>query len=211
VAWLAFVGVCSSALAKGTWGAYTNALLPGVYFGALLIGVAASRLTAPDAAPRQAATAWALVAATIMTAPGIVTRLIQLVRPSTYQLHQANGYEPGNELPSTEDREATTRLIARLRAVDGDVWLPSHAWYARLAGKKPLAGEMGADDLGFAGVTVAGFDDAVLARPFVAVVIDDPINPRLQPLFGRSTAVRLLGPPRDDSNRRRPVYWLTPR
>jgi hypothetical protein len=210
-AWLALVGVGASALAKGTWGAYTNAMLPGIYFGALLIGVAASRLTGPDAAERPAAVAWALVAATIMTAPGLVTRLIQLARPSSYQVHQANGYEPGNELPSTEDREATARLIARLRTVDGDVWLPSHPWYARLAGKRPFAGEMGADDLGFAGVPVAGFDDAVRARRFAAVVVDEPTSARLEPLFERSTAVRLLGPPRDDSNRRRPVYWLTPR
>jgi hypothetical protein len=91
------------------------------------------------------------------------------------------------------------------------VWLPSHPWYARLAGKAPLAGEMGADDLGLAGVDVRGFDDAVRARHFAAVVVDEPVNPRLAPLFARSTATRLLGPPRDDSNRRRPVWWLVPR
>jgi hypothetical protein len=209
-AWLACVGVCVSALAKGTWGAYTNALLPGVYFGALFIGVAASRLIATGD-DRQAAIAWALVAATITTAPGLLPRVIQLVRPSTYHMHQANGYEPAFVLPATEEREATARLIARLRAVDGEVWLPSHAWYARLAGKTPLAGEMGADDLDFAGVTVAGFDEAVQTRRFAAVVVDEPMNARLQPLFGRATATRLLGPQRDDSNRHRPVWWLTPR
>ena len=209
-AWLAGVGVAVSSVAKGTWGAYTNALLPGVYFGALFIAVAASRLV-DDRHPRRAALAWALVAATILTAPGLVPRLIQLAHPSTYHVHQANGYEPATELPAAEDREATAQLIARLRAVDGDVWLPSHAWYARLAGKRPLAGEMGADDLALAGVSVRGFDDAVQTRRFAAVVVDEPVNLRLQPLFGRSTATQLLGPARDDSNRRRPVWWLVPR
>ena len=209
-AWLAAVGVAVSSLAKGTWGAYTNALLPGVYFGALFIAVAASRLV-DERHARQTTWAWALVAATILTAPGLIVRLIQLAHPSTYHVHQANGYEPATELPAAEDREATARLIARLRAVDGDVWLPSHAWYARLAGKRPLAGEMGADDLAFAGVDVRGFADAVRARRFAAVVVDEPLNPRLQPLFARSTATQLLGPARDDSNRRRPVWWLIPR
>jgi hypothetical protein len=97
-----------------------------------------------------------------------------------------------------------------VRAVDGEVWLPTRPWYARLAGKRPLAGEMGAFDVTPAHVTVAGFADALRTRRFAAAVVDEPWDPLLRPLFDRSTMARLDGAATIAGNRRI-AYWLTPR
>jgi hypothetical protein len=51
-------------------------------------------------------------------------------------------------IPLARDREAGERLIARLRAVEGDVMYPSHPWYPRLAGKAAtFAHRMGVKDV----------------------------------------------------------------
>jgi hypothetical protein len=39
-------------------------------------------------------------------------------------------------VPQRKDREAGQRLLAELRAIDGEIFFPSHPWYPRLAGKQ---------------------------------------------------------------------------
>lgn len=207
-AWLAAVGVASSAVAKGTAGAYTNALLPGVYFGALFIGVAAARLV--DGESRRSAVAWLLVAGTLATAPGGIPRALQRLFPWRYHVLQHTGYLPTDFVPGADDRARDQKLVDRIRATPGAVWLPSRPWYAHLAGKRPLAGEMAWLDLAPTGVPIAGFDDALRTGRFAAVILDDPYAPALEPLVARSTVERIEGPP-DVVGMRRLWWWLTPR
>ena len=180
---LAATGLLVSAIGKATFGGYINAFIPGIYFSSLLAGVAAAELG-------ETAAAWALVAATIVLAPRVLPRALEAVAPRLYNEPQTSGYELGALMPSAESRAKEAALIARLRAVDGEVWLPTRPWYARLAGKRPLAGEMAAVDLGPTGVPIAGFDAALRTRRFAAVVLDDPY----EPLLGRSSPARRRRP-----------------
>lgn len=209
-AWLTATGIAVAAVGKGTAGGFTNAFIPAIYFSSLLIGVAGRQLVDGDAAGRRATIAWALLAATIAFAPRVVPRAVQAVAPSAYGDRQTTGYALAGLVPTREARARNEALIARLRAVDGDVWLPTRPWYARLAGKRPLAGEMGAVDVAPTGVPVTGLDEALRTRSFAAVVVDDPFDPLLRPLFARSTATRFDGA-RDVVGKRRPTWWLAPR
>ncbi|HEX8952089.1 MAG TPA: hypothetical protein VF945_09615, partial [Polyangia bacterium] len=68
-AWLAAAGIVVSGLGKATAGGYSNAFIPGIYFSALFVGVAAAQLVGDGGEARRATIAWALVAATIALAP----------------------------------------------------------------------------------------------------------------------------------------------
>lgn len=208
-AWLAASAIAASAVAKATAGAYMNALLPAIYFGALLVGVAAARIL-DGAEPRRAALAWALVGATIATAPGGILIALYELSPRSYQAPPIAGYDPRPFVPQAADRAAADAFIARVRATPGEVWLASRPWYARLAGKTPLAGEMAASDLQPTGVAIAGLTEAMQGRRFGAVVVDEPHEPVLEPLFARSAAQPLDGP-HDRSGIRAVRWWLTPR
>lgn len=45
-------------------------------------------------------------------------------------------YDPRKYVPTAADRAAGEALVARLRAIDGDVFVPCHAWLAAQAGKR---------------------------------------------------------------------------
>ena len=213
-AWLAATGIAVSGLGKATAGGYSNAFIPGIYFSSLLVGVAVARLAGgseEDArAPRRATITWALMAATIVLAPRVLQHALQAVSPHWFIDPQTTGYGLTAMMPTAQARTREEALIARVRAVDGEVWLPSRPWYARLAGKRPLAGEMGAVDVTPTGVTIAGLDAALRTRRFAAVVVDDPYTPLIAPVFARSTATRFEGA-RVLVGRRHPTWWLTPR
>ncbi|MGZ3407604.1 MAG: hypothetical protein ACXVAN_14240 [Polyangia bacterium] len=191
-AWLAATGIVVSGIGKATAGGFINAYLPGIYFSSLLVGVALARVGAAGEG-RRAAAAWALALATLLLAP----------RPP-------GGYALGARVPTAAARAKEEALVARVRAVDGEVWLPTRPWYARLAGKRPLAGEMGASDLAPTGVVIAGFDEALRAHRFAAVVLDEPYDALLGPLVARSTATALDGAPTVVGGRR-PSWWLVPK
>ncbi len=209
-AWLAATGVVVSAIAKVTAGGYINAFIPAIYFSSLLAGVAAARMIAEAPAAREATWAWALMAATILLAPRVVPHAIKAVAPRLYDEPQTTGYALGALIPTAEARARETALVARLRAVDGDVWVPTRPWYAALAGKQPLAGEMAAVDLATTGVSIEGFDDALRSRRFAAVVLDTPYEHVLAPLIARSATMPIDGA-RTVVGNRRPSLWLTPR
>lgn len=206
-AWLAATGIAVSCVGKATAGGYTNAFIPGIYFSSLLAGLATAELVRE---PRRATIAWALLGATIALAPRVIPRALQAIAPSLYGDPQTTGYALAALVPAPDARARDEALLARVRAVDGEVWLPTRPWYARLAGKRPLAGEMAAVDLAPTGVPVPGLDEALRAHRFAAVVVDEPYEPVLEALFARSTVTRvdgarvILGP-------RRLTWWLTPR
>jgi len=56
-------------------------------------------------------------------------------------------WEPKRFIPTKGDLAAGHRLIARIRSIDGKVWMPSHPWYVHLAGKTPRVHRMGIKDI----------------------------------------------------------------
>jgi hypothetical protein len=56
-------------------------------------------------------------------------------------------WSPAPLVPTAQDKAAGDKLIARLSAVDGDVFMPYHPWYPHLAGKPTYVHRMGIVDL----------------------------------------------------------------
>ena len=48
-------------------------------------------------------------------------------------------YNPIPLIPSEQDTAAGNQLIAEIRAIEGDVYVPSHTYYSTMAGKRPFA------------------------------------------------------------------------
>jgi hypothetical protein len=87
-------------------------------------------------------------------------------------------WRPSKYMPTDADVAAGDRLIARLRALDGEVWMPSHPWYLVLAGKQPHVHRMGVKDVTARqqrtpGQIITGLDDALRTHRFSALVLDD--------------------------------------
>ena len=57
------------------------------------------------------------------------------------------GYNPTKYLPTAADREAGTKLVARIARIPGDVFVPHHGYLATLAGKKSFAHAIAIDNL----------------------------------------------------------------
>ncbi|MDQ3369826.1 MAG: hypothetical protein M3680_30780 [Myxococcota bacterium] len=105
-------------------------------------------------------------------------------------------WEPRRFIPTAKDVAAGDRLIARLRAIDGKVWVPSHPWYAQLAGKTPRVHRMGIKDVTARQPrVVAGLDAAVRQHLFAAIVLDDRDVHLEQPIIGAHYRAALKIPP----------------
>jgi hypothetical protein len=155
--WAAMFGFGSviGALGWATQWAHWNAYIPAMTFGALAAGAALVPL----------ADCFAGIA-------GRVVLGLALVGPAV-QLGLAR-WSPTPFIPTAADRAAGAALIARLAAIPGDLFVPSHPWYARLAGKpRTTTHRMGILDMTYGGGTVAGLADALKRGRFAAVVLDD--------------------------------------
>jgi hypothetical protein len=170
--WLHLAGTAVGALGWATQWAHFNAYIPALTFGAIAAGAGVvalagcfEELPARWRVPQVAVT---LVAAAL-----------------GWQLYHAR-WQPRRLVPTALDRAAGDRLIADLRGIPGEVLIPSHPWYAHLAGKPTFTHRMGLLDVGYqpppsarkpplppAAHQVAGLSDALHERRFGAVVIDD--------------------------------------
>jgi hypothetical protein len=56
-------------------------------------------------------------------------------------------YDPRKHIPTTADRAAGDRVVARLREIPGDVFVPHHGYLARLAGKREYAHTLAMDNV----------------------------------------------------------------
>jgi hypothetical protein len=83
-------------------------------------------------------------------------------------------WEPQRFVPTSADVTAGDRLIERLRAIEGEVWMPSHPWYVYMAGKTPRVHRMGIKDVTTRQTrTVEGLEETLRAHGFAAIVLDN--------------------------------------
>jgi hypothetical protein len=113
-------------------------------------------------------------------------------------------WRPARFIPTEADVAAGDRLIDRLAAAKGDVFVPYHPWYARLAGKPGHLHRMGLLDASFrippgrkekpvppAAQEIAGLAEAFAAKRYAMVILDD--GARAYELPGFEAAYRLDG------------------
>jgi 4-amino-4-deoxy-L-arabinose transferase-like glycosyltransferase len=56
-------------------------------------------------------------------------------------------YDPRRLVPSAADREAGRSVVARIAAIEGEVWVPHHGYLASLAGKRAFAHTLAMDNV----------------------------------------------------------------
>jgi hypothetical protein len=153
------VSTIVGAVGWGTEFAHFNAYMPAFLHGALAAGAALPAIAA--CAELLARSELALPAAGV-AALALAATLVRWT------------WEPARFVPTDADRAAGDRLIARIHALQGDVWMPSHPWYLVLAGKTPHAHRMGIKDVTARKPRpVLGLDDAIAKKRFAALVLDD--------------------------------------
>ncbi len=156
------VSTVVGAIGWGTEFAHYNAFQPAFLHGAIAAGAA---IPAASAVAR----AWyrgpriELVA----TAAAVVVAI-----PLSITLYTAQ-WNPQQWVPNETDTAAGDKLIARMKEIDGDVWMPAHPWYVHLAGKVSRVHRMGVKDVSVRQPRpVAGLDEAVRGRAFAAIIVD---------------------------------------
>ena len=83
-------------------------------------------------------------------------------------------WEPAKFIPSEADTQAGDRLIARLKTIEGEVWMPSHPWYLHYAEKELHVHRMGIKDVTTRQSRVVdGLDAALTGHRFAAIVLDN--------------------------------------
>jgi len=83
-------------------------------------------------------------------------------------------WRPDHFIPSANDAVAGDLLVAHLKSIEGEVWMPSHPWYLVLAGKNPYVHRMGIKDVTTRqNRVVLGLDDALRGHAFAAIIFDD--------------------------------------
>src|SRR5262249_25556119 len=125
------------------------------------------------------------------------------------------GYDPRRYIPTARDRALGDTLLAKLRAVDGEVLIPFHPFYAHLAGKHACLHRMGVLDIWRAGMGAPrGLADALAHQRYAVGVMDDKIegNWQLWPglLANYHDAERLAGPNVVSGSPTEPRHWMVP-
>jgi len=171
---LAVLGVFVAAMvatirgAGPPWG-YANAFIPAMFFGGVVLAVAASRVRGA----RAAVYAPALLALSVAVAPGGLVWAADRIWPRA-GFALPVGYDPRALVPTATDRPAGDALVALLRATPGAVFVPFHPFYALRAGKAPslhaqnLADINAIPDLG----TPRELIEAIRTRAFALIVLD---------------------------------------
>lgn len=146
------------AIGWGTEFAHFNAYQPALVHGALAAGAAVGAV---------AASARALGA---LRAASIAPYLLALALGAALWLAR---WQPSHFVPTPADAAAGERLLARVRALPGEVWIPSHPYYLVLAGKQPWVHRMGIKDVTWRqSRQVVGLTEALASRRFSALVLD---------------------------------------
>jgi hypothetical protein len=151
------------AVGWGTEFAHFNAYMPALLHGAIAAGAAVPAALACARALWGEHRRGELIA----TSVGVAAALPLAI---TCGLGR---WQPGQFIPTTADVAAGDRLIQRIKNLDGDVWVPSHPWYAALADKPMHVHRMGIKDVTARQPrAIEGLDDQLRHRRFGALVLD---------------------------------------
>jgi hypothetical protein len=197
---VALAGAATAAVASATQGAYDNAYIPAVYFGALLAAAATVELAALAAQLPVAAdgSAWSLG-----NRPGLRVgslRIAGLLGLGLLSAHAATRWlDPSAHVPTRQDLAAATSFLAYLGAQGPEILVPGHPFYSVLAGGRGHLDIVGVSDV-YAwprSITSDPARDAAIkdrfresvagsfkARRWKLVIGDDCATPRL---FGLNT------------------------
>jgi hypothetical protein len=169
LAW-SFVFAASCVVGAVGWGtqwAHFNAYMPAMLTGGLAAGASLPALAACARvwAVGGSGRALAVHAVPVLVAAGLGLDLALSL------------WSPRSFLPAPRDVAAGDALIERLRELraGGDIYVPYHPWYARLAGQKAFyAHRMGIMDMSYGNAwQVAGLREAFRERRFAAVILDN--------------------------------------
>jgi hypothetical protein len=140
-------------------GGWPNVLIPAFAALAILFGLGLAAAIAATSAADVRLRAFVLVVA--------LTQLAILA------------FDPKRALPRRADPMLGMQFIEKVRAVPGDVFIPNHSWYARMAGKKTHAHRMAMDDVfrgdpyGEGPALAIELRRALALKKWAAVMIDD--------------------------------------
>lgn len=90
-------------------------------------------------------------------------------------------YDPSKQIPTAADRRAGEGLVAAMRAIPGDIYLPYHGYLPVLAGKRSYAHAMAVWDVArgsdsdAAGSLLSEITAAVREHRFAAVIVDSDV------------------------------------
>jgi len=133
------VSTLVGAIGWGTQYAHYNAYMPALLHGAIAVGLtvpavlACAELLLAGGRPVRRDPTATLCAVAVAAVLGV-------------QLYAAR-WNPRPFMPTNRDRAAGDELIALIRDLPGEVWVPSHPWYAHLAGKRMYVHRMGIKDV----------------------------------------------------------------
>jgi len=197
---MALTGAATAAVASATQGAYDNAYIPAVYFGALLAAASTVELAALAAALTAAAGAdpWSFGKSSGLRLGSV--RVAGLLGLGLLSAHAATHWlDPSPHVPSRHDLAAARSFLAYVRAQGPDILVPGHPFYSVLAGGRGHFDIMGVSDV-YAwprSITSDPARDAAIkdrfrtsvagsfkARRWKLVIGDDCATPRL---FGLNT------------------------
>jgi hypothetical protein len=158
------LSVIVGAVGFGTEYAHFNAYMPALLHGSLAAGAAVPAVIGCVRAlgrRRRRTESIALVFALAAAVPLAITCLRARWQPQRF-------------MPTAADVAAGDRLIEHVRRIEGPVWIPSHPWYAVLAGKAPHVHRMGIKDVTTRQThRIAGLDEALRSHAFGAIFLDD--------------------------------------
>ena len=158
------VSTVVGAVGFGTEFAHFNAYIPALLHGALAAGAAVPAACACGQVwwgGRPRGGAITLLSGVAAAAPLAITCALATWQPQRY-------------IPTAADVAAGDRLIEHLRGIDGAIWIPSHPWYAFLAGKPPHVHRMGIKDVTTRQTrTIEGLDEQLRQHGFAAIVLDN--------------------------------------
>jgi hypothetical protein len=129
---MAATGLATAAVGSATQGAYDNAYIPAVYFGALLSAACAVELPALAAGsgPRLAG---------LLVHRGQqarIVRIFSLLGLGLLSAHaMARWLDPSPHVPTPQDRAEARRLLAYLIEQGPEIFVPGHPCYSVLAKK----------------------------------------------------------------------------
>jgi hypothetical protein len=202
---MAATGLATALVGSATQGAYDNAYIPAVYFGALVSAACAVELPALAAELRTSTdgAVWSM-GERRKTWLGSL-RTFSLLGLGLLSAHaMIRWLDPSPHVPNQQDQAEARRLLAYLTEQGPEIFVPSHPFYSVLAGGRGHLHVMGINDVyawprtittdpGRDAVIKDRFRTSVMSafrsKRWKMVIQDDCATPRL---FGLNTYYRLV-------------------